>query len=160
MIIKIYHLKCVSYFTALLIQIPKHKGKYIKMFNFSKSHITNSIVLNFCYTQHVSPILRLLFSIHSHVMLQEHHAMHDIWYTVEYQKPGICISIMSLLPCCPQIQGAILVSSLLQIVLGFSGLVGLVLEIYRPAGYRSHHQPHRPVTVHWSWEEVWRVTGE
>ncbi len=33
---------------------------------------------------------------------------------------------------CPQIQGAILVSSLLQIVLGFSGLVGLVLKYIGP----------------------------
>lgn len=35
-------------------------------------------------------------------------------------------------PSCPQIQGAILVSSLLQIVLGFSGLVGLVLKYIGP----------------------------
>uniref|UniRef100_A0A3B4TKT6 Si:dkey-106n21.1 n=1 Tax=Seriola dumerili TaxID=41447 RepID=A0A3B4TKT6_SERDU len=40
--------------------------------------------------------------------------------------------IMSLLSCHPQIQGAILVSSLLQIILGFSGLVGLVLKFIGP----------------------------
>lgn len=34
--------------------------------------------------------------------------------------------------CYPQIQGAILVSSLLQLVLGFSGLVGLVLRFIGP----------------------------
>lgn len=39
---------------------------------------------------------------------------------------------MSLFPYLPQIQGAILVSSLLQLTLGLSGLVGLVLRYIGP----------------------------
>lgn len=42
---------------------------------------------------------------------------------------------------------------------GFFWTGGLRAEIHRPAGYRSHHQPHRPVTVHRSWKEVWRSLG-
>lgn len=40
--------------------------------------------------------------------------------------------IWSLSLCWPQIQGAILVSSLLQLVLGLSGLVGFVLKYIGP----------------------------
>lgn len=36
---------------------------------------------------------------------------------------------------------------------------GLCAEIHWPPGHRSHHQPHRPVAVHWSWKEVGRSLG-
>uniref|UniRef100_A0A3B4XAV5 Si:dkey-106n21.1 n=1 Tax=Seriola lalandi dorsalis TaxID=1841481 RepID=A0A3B4XAV5_SERLL len=60
------------------------------------------------------------------------------WQCPAPKAPGILSTpltstdIMSLLSCHPQIQGAILVSSLLQIILGFSGLVGLVLKFIGP----------------------------
>lgn len=41
-------------------------------------------------------------------------------------QPRFCMCVV------PQIQGAILVSSLLQLLLGFSGLVGLVLRFIGP----------------------------
>lgn len=42
------------------------------------------------------------------------------------------LSVLSPAPCHPQIQGAILVASLLQIFLGMTGLVGLVLRFIGP----------------------------
>lgn len=56
------------------------------------------------------------------------------WWKWKSALGRVCPSfILSWIVICPpQIQGAILVSSLLQLVLGFSGLVGLVLRFIGP----------------------------
>lgn len=43
---------------------------------------------------------------------------------------------------------------------GSLGTGGFGAEIHRTASHRSHHQPHRTLTLHRGWEEVWRSLGD
>lgn len=76
----------------------------------------------------------------------------------EYQKPGLylnCVAL-SLSSTDPGSHSGVLSASDRP---GFFRAGGPGAEIHWPTGYRSHHQPHRPVTVYRSWEEVWRSLG-
>lgn len=42
---------------------------------------------------------------------------------------------------------------------GFFRAGGSRAQIHRPAGYRTHHQPYWPLSLHWSWKEVWDSLG-
>lgn len=42
---------------------------------------------------------------------------------------------------------------------GFFRAGGSRAQIHWPAGYRTHHQPYWPLSVHWSWKEVWDSLG-
>ena len=63
--------------------------------------------------------------------------IHTFYYSQKCMHKITCKKLLKILyfsplPFCPKIQGAILVSSLLQVVLGLTGLVGLVLRFIGP----------------------------